>query len=139
MNTFLLGLTAILALACAACGNKNNLYPVSGSVTYNGSPATGAAVFFHRQGGDAMSEQLIMGLVQDDGSFDLVCGSLGQGAPPGEYDVTLEWKRFIGQNKGRPQHGPDKFKGRYADLKRPRFHASVKAERNHLAPFEITE
>jgi hypothetical protein len=132
-------LTGALALACASCGNKDTIYPVSGKVTYKGSPASGATVFFYRQGGDSMNEHMIMGIVQEDGSFELVCGSLGQGAPPGEYDVLIEWKQVSGQSKGRPQHGPDKLKGRYADPKRPRLHATIKAERNDLALFELTE
>ncbi len=132
-------LTAVLGLTCASCGNKNDIYPVSGKVTYKGSPASGATAFFYRQGGDSMNEHLIMGIVQEDGSFELVCGSLGKGAPPGEYDVLIEWKPVSGQRQGRPQHSPDKLKGRYADPKRPRFHATVKAERNDLAPFDVTE
>jgi hypothetical protein len=28
-----------------------------------------------------MNEHVIMGIVQDDGSFELVCGPLGKGAP----------------------------------------------------------
>jgi hypothetical protein len=132
-------LTAALVPACASCGNRNNIYPVSGKVTYKGAPAAGAAVFFHRQGGDPMNEHLIMGIVREDGSFELVCGSLGKGAPPGEYDVLIEWKRVTGQSKGRPQHGPDQLKGRYADPKNPRLHATIKAERNHLASFDLTD
>jgi hypothetical protein len=108
-------------------------------VTYKGSPASGATVFFYRQGGDSMNEHMIMGIVQEDGSFELVCGSLGKGAPCGEYDVVIEWKPVSGQSKGRPQHGPDKLKGRYADPKRPYFHVTIKAERNDLAPFNLTE
>jgi hypothetical protein len=132
-------LTAVLALTCASCGNKGNIYPVSGKVTYKGSPASGATVFFYRRGGDSLNEHLIMGMVQEDGTFQLVCGSLGKGAPPGEYDVVVQWKRVSGQRKGRPQHGPDKLGGRYADPKRPRFHASIKAERNDLAPFDVSK
>ena len=139
MRKVVLCLTAVLALACGSCASKNNIYPVSGKVTYNGSPASGATVFFHRQGGDAMNDHMIMGIVQEDGSFELVCGSLGKGAPPGEYDVLMEWKQVSGQSKGRPQHGPDKLKGRYADPKRPRFHATINAERNDLAPFDLTK
>jgi hypothetical protein len=132
-------LMAALSLACASCSNKNKIYPVSGKVTYNGSPASGATVFFRRQGGDPMNEHTIMGIVQEDGSFELVCGSLGKGAPPGEYDVLIEWKRVAGQASGRPQRGPDKLKGRYADLSRPCFHATIKAERNALAAFDLIE
>ncbi len=139
MRKLLFCLPAMLALACASCGNKNNIYPVSGKVSYKGAPATGATVFFRRPGGDAMNEHLIMGIVQEDGCFELVCGSLGKGAYPGEYDVLIVWKRVIGQSKGGPQHGPDKLKGRYADPKHPRLHAVVKTEANELPPFELAD
>jgi len=137
-NVFLC-LSAALALACASCGNTERIYPVAGKVTYKGSPASGATVFLRRQGGDPLSEHMIMGIVQEDGSFELVCGSLGKGAPPGDYDVLIEWKRVSGQSKGRPQRGADKLTGRYADPKHPRFHAVVNAERNDLGSFELTE
>jgi hypothetical protein len=131
--------TAALVLACAACGNKNNIYPVSGKVTYKGSPAVGAAVFFHRQGGDSTNQPPIVGIVQEDGSFELVCGSLGKGAPPGDYAVLVEWKRVTGQGKRRPQAGPDQLNGRYADPKHPLLHATVEAKATHLPPFELTD
>jgi hypothetical protein len=127
------------ALACASCAGKNNLYPVSGKVTYKRAPASGAAVFFRRQGGDSMNEHMIMGIVQEDGTFELVCGSLGKGAPPGEYDVLIEWKRVSAQGKGRPVRAPDKLNGRYADPNHPPFHASIKPQRNDLPPFDLTD
>jgi hypothetical protein len=139
VRTCVFCLTAALTLACAACGNKDNLYPVSGKVTYKGAPASGAAVFFYRRGGDSMNEHMIMSLVQEDGTFELVCGSLGKGAPPGEYDVVVEWKQVSGQIKGRPERGPDKLEGRYADPKHPRLQATIKAERNELPPFNLMD
>jgi hypothetical protein len=132
-------LIVMLALSCGSCSSNNGIYPVSGKVTYQGSPASGATVFFLRQGGDAINEHMIMGIVQDDGSFELVCGPLGKGAPPGEYDVVIEWKEVAGQCKGRPQRGPDKLKGRYADPKRPRLHATVDAKTTKLPPFDFTD
>ena len=86
-----------------------------------------------------MNEHMIMGIVQEDGSFELVCGSLGKGVPPGDYDVLIEWKPVSGQSNGRPQHGPDKLKGRYADPKHPVLHATVEAKATSLAAFELTE
>jgi hypothetical protein len=130
---------AALALICASCSSKNNLCPVSGKVMYKDAPAAGAVVFFHRQRGDLMNEHLIMGLVQDDGSFELVCGPLGKGAPPGEYDVVIEWNVVAGQGRGRTERGPDKLGGRYADPKHPRLQATIKNERNQLAPFVLIE
>jgi hypothetical protein len=132
-------LVAPLVLVCASCGNSTNIYPVSGEVTYKGSPAAGATVFFCRKGGDTMNDHMIMGIVQGDGSFELVCGSLGKGAPPGEYDVLIEWKQVSGQSEGRPQRGPDKFDGRYADRSRPLLHGTVEAGATNLPPIELTD
>ncbi len=137
MRKVVLCLTATWAIAGASCGDQHNLYPVSGKVTYKGCPATGAAVFFRRQGSDPASEHLIMGIVQEDGSFELVCGSLGKGAPPGEYDVMIEWKPATGRKKGGPLRAPDRLKGRYADPKQPRLHATVEACATNLPPFEL--
>ncbi len=124
--------TAGLLLACVAC-NKNNSYPVSGKVTYRGYPASGAAVFFIRQGDDSIDEPPIMGVVREDGSF-----SLGKGAPPGEYAVVIEWKQGSGPGAGR-RRGPDLLGRRYADPKNPRLHAEIKAGTNDLPPFELKD
>jgi hypothetical protein len=135
---------AALALACASCRN-NNCYPVSGKVTYHGSPASGATVYFHRQGGDGMNDHTIMGIVQEDGSFELVSGLPGKGAPPGAYDVLIEWRRghhvpmVGGPSRGRPHQVPDVLKGRYADAKRPLLHATVEAKATNLSPFELSD
>jgi len=130
----------LVTLACGSCGQENNgLYPVWGEVTFRGSPAPGATVFFNRKDADPLKEQMIMGIVQEDGTFELVCGALGEGAPPGEYDVLIEWKEILGQSRGRAQRGPDKLNGRFADPKHPRLHATIKAEPNELAPFDLTD
>jgi hypothetical protein len=129
-------MTATLALVCASC-HKNRIYPVSGTVTYKGVPASGATIFFVRQGGDSSNEPAIISVVREDGSFELVCGSRGKGAPAGDYDVLIEWKRISSQ--GRPQLGPDKLNGLYADRNRPLLHATVAAKATKLPPFELTD
>jgi hypothetical protein len=129
-------LAAVPLLACVSCANQG-LYPVSGSVTYEGAPAVGAAVFFYRHGGDPMNDHMLMGIVQDDGSFEIVCGSLGKGAPVGDYDVVIEWKQPSNQGKGVANHATDKLRGRYADPKRPLLHAKVEAKTNLLPRFEL--
>ena len=85
-----------------------------------------------------MNDHTIMGIVQGDGSFELVCGSQGKGHPPGTYDVLIEWKP-ADQSKGRRQPGSDKLKGRYADPRRPLLHATVEAKATSLPPFDLTD
>jgi hypothetical protein len=137
----LLVFTAIaLASSTTGCSkNEHNLYPVSGKVLYNGLPAAGAAVFFYRQGANPLEEQMVMGVGRDDGRFELVCGPWGKGAPPGEYDVAVEWKPIIGQRGGNPLRAPDRLNGRYSELNHLRLRATLEAKPNELPAFELTE
>jgi hypothetical protein len=89
----ILFLITTAALACAACGEVNGLYPVQGKVLCEGKPATGATVYFHRKGdADSLKHSAPQGVVGDDGTFTL-SGPQGQGALPGEYVVLVEWKQ----------------------------------------------
>jgi hypothetical protein len=132
-------LSTPLVLTCASCGRSNTIYPVSGRVLCDGVPAKGAVVFFHRRGVNPMDEHVVMGIVQDNGCFELVCGPLGKGAPPGEYDVLVEWKQTSKyKGKGLVRRMPDNLSGRYADRQRPLLRATVEAKRNELPPFQLT-
>lgn len=138
MNMARFCLLAIVSLASTSCSNSNRIYPVSGKVMYAGHPASDATVFFYRRGGDAMNDPLIMGIVQPDGSFELACGSIGKGAPAGDYDVVIEWKARSRHN-GDQSNGRDKLNGRFSDTKHPLLHAKVEAEANNLPPFDLRE
>jgi hypothetical protein len=139
MNRAVLLLLAVVAFVCTSCGNSIKLYPVSGRVLYKGAPAAGATVFLQRRGTDPLMEQTIMGIVQEDGSFTLVCGPHGSGAPAGEYDVLIEWKPRSNQGRGLAQPATDRLKGRYADPKHPLWHTVIQAGANDLPPFELTD
>ena len=130
-------MAATLALACSSCGHSTKLYPVTGKVTVNGTPAAGAAVFLQRQGVDPMNEQTIMGVVREDGSFSLVSGPYDEGAAPGEYDVFIEWRHRAERAKG--HMGTDRLKGHYADRNHPRLHAVVNSGPTDLPPFDLTD
>jgi hypothetical protein len=128
---------ATLALACGSCGHSTKLYPVTGKVTVNGTPAAGATVIFQRQSVDLMNEQTVMGSVRENGSFSLVCGPYGEGAPPGDYDVFIEWRHRAERAKG--PMVTDRLKGHYADRNHPRLHARINPEPTDLPPFDLTE
>lgn len=142
MNKYLVATVAALSLVGASCRkNEHGLYPVAGKVLYKGTPAAGAAVFFYRKDKDAhpLREQMVMGVVRDDGAFELVCGPWGKGAPPGCYDVIVEWRPVVGQRNGNPLRASDKLNGRYGDLHHPALQAVVESRPNLLPPFELTD
>ncbi len=147
-------LACALASPCAGCGESNGLYPVYGKVNFQGEPASGATVYFHRTG-PGPSAAVARGEVQNDGSFWLETGDLGSGALPGQYAVLIEWRQgplrthrvetenSLGKaaaREGKPLLiADDRLKGRYFDVAHPRVTAEVKAEKNNLPPIDLND
>src|SRR5262249_39969827 len=139
MRSAFAGFALACALACAACGNPNGLYPVSGKVLHEGKPAVGATVTFVRQGNTIpYNETSPQGTVGEDGTFTLN-GPTRPGAVPGEYAVLVEWKEGAGKTRGRAPglSAPDRLKKRYLDPAKPLLTATVEAKSNALPPFEL--
>ncbi len=117
------GVLLVGLLVLAGCGGgRPKLYPVSGSVTVKGKPADGAVVrLFPAAGGEHMPA----GVVQPDGSFKLTTFEPGDGAPAGEYKLTVTWRPA--KKTTMDPDGPDKLAGRYADAGSSRLTAKVDA------------
>jgi hypothetical protein len=156
--------TMALAIASAGCGNSDGLYEVYGKVLYKGEPAKGATVYFHRSGRPEPGREVIpMGIVQEDGTFRLVSDD-AYGAPPGQYNVLIEWRdqptsskagakvrpAILEKGRGKTARAslkytpsrvgpPDRLKGRYFDIEHPLVKAEVKPETQDLSPFELTD
>jgi hypothetical protein len=90
----------LLALACLALvgcePGKPAAVPAGGKVTFKKStPAAGALVVFHPT--DPATEKRIggkpFGKVGEDGTFKLTSYEDGDGAPEGEYGVTVQWEK----------------------------------------------
>jgi hypothetical protein len=145
-------LACALAGPCGGCGESNGLYPVYGQVNFNGEPASGATVYFHRTGPG--SGEVARGEVQSDGSFRLQTGDLGNGALPGQYAVLIEWRqgplrthrtdteKSLGKDRAREGKplliADDRLQGRYFDVTHPRITAEVKPEKNTIPPIDLT-
>lgn len=129
--------SSILATIClfiAGCGGdgRPSTVPASVVVTYKGQPAEGALVVFHPT--DAAYENRIggkpFGKVKDDGRVALTTYAVGDGAPEGEYAVTIQWNQAVASGKfslgeeGSPTR--DKLAGRYGDPRTPKFKFTVK-------------
>lgn len=84
-------LVAVLVLstfALTGCGggaDRPAMVPVSGTVNYNGSPVEGATVTF-AAGTSARSST---GVTDSSGKFRLTTFDTNDGAPAGEYTVTI--------------------------------------------------
>jgi len=129
-------LLAVLALTgCSKASNRLPVFPVRGKVLVGGEPATEAFVAFH-PAPDNPAPAWIVGQVDAEGNFALSTYVSGDGAPEGDYTVTITWMK-----RGGPLNefiGPDRLKGAYADPKtsKLRFHVEKKPV-NEVQPYEL--
>ncbi len=132
-------LAALLApcafLALAACSAKRPdhppVHPVRGQVFFNGQPAAGAVVTFHPVGNPSPEAVKPQAIVEADGTFRPNSFELRDGAPAGEYTLTLYWP------SGRGPIGPDRLMGQYNNPAQSVFKITVKDGDNVLDPIRI--
>jgi hypothetical protein len=141
-RTARLGGVVLVALLCCSCGGQQvKLYPVRGSVLFNGKPAAGATVVFHRVGAsDAKSAEqapLPTGTVQADGSFTLTTPPLGEGAPAGEYQVAVVW--LDRDRVSAEGAAPNKLPIRYSTPQGSGLKVQVNEGPTELPPFQLTK
>ena len=82
-------LVLVLTLLCSACSSgRKPVQQVRGQILVDGKPAAQAQVLFHpaERGNDAPSPT---GQTDDEGYFHLTSYVNGDGAPPGDYLVTV--------------------------------------------------
>lgn len=123
------------------CGNSTltppKTVPVSGSVTQNGKPVPGIRVKFHPQFKMGKREFIPYGETGADGKYVLNTGSPGNGAPKGEYLVTLEMPYTGVDPKDGLETELDRLKGAYSDPKKTEWAVTVKDGANVIDPFQI--
>jgi len=125
-----------LALFFSACssGRKSSevrkpVHPVHGQLFVGGKPAAGAFVFFVPVNEPANpTDPRPRAEVGPDGSFGVSMYGDKDGAPVGEYLVTVMWEG---------EGGYDKLKGQYSDATRSKLRAVVKQGANELPPFKL--
>ncbi len=126
-------LAAAVCVPLTGCGNDRTVtVPVAVRVLYKGQPAAGALVVFHPI--DPGAEKRIggkpFGKVKDDGTVAVTTHQEADGAPEGEYNVTVQWSEAAPAGKlsltGEGGGAKDKLGGRYGDPRNPKFKLTVK-------------
>jgi hypothetical protein len=124
----------LLCLLLAGCGSgRAPVFPVHGRVLdARGKPAVGAMVVFQPADDRSTAFPKPVARVEEDGTFSLTTYSADDGAPAGEYAVTIIWP---GPRKSPfAPEGPDQLKGAYADPKRSRTRFTVADKSDNEVP-----
>ena len=86
MVLVLCGLSAFTVVGCGGgASGRPDLYPVSGTVMYNGEPVEGATVSFMAEG----APRAATGVTNAEGKFQLTTFDVNDGAVPGTHTVTV--------------------------------------------------
>ena len=121
---------AVLALIVCSCGGgRTPVYPVRG----RDKPATGAlVVVFHPADGDDPAAPRPVAQVDDQGAFRLTTYAEGDGAPAGDYAVTILWP--APRKTPLDPEGPDQLKGRYGNPKTAKIRFKVERQPHNEVP-----
>jgi hypothetical protein len=116
----LVGLVVIAAAGCGATQDPNLLpvFPAQGKLSFHGKVPEGAYVALYPKANVAKAPNgqpvVPRGQVQGDGSFNLTSYAAGDGAPVGDYAVTVEWHKTITLPSGVPNLGPNLLPAKYS-------------------------
>jgi hypothetical protein len=134
---FLAALSA--ALLCAACNKsaRPRPFPVHGQVLFQGKPTPNAVVVFHPLDNAAAKQERPVGRVNEDGSFRLTTYGENDGAPEGDYAVTVEWRRAARAPNGEFEPGPNVLPVRYSKPATSTLRVRVTPAENELTPFQL--
>lgn len=136
-KTLLTPVFLLAALLGTSCGTKRAhkpLYPVRGQVLYEGRPANRALVVLHPLSDPSPETGRPRGQVGEDGSFTLSTYGTKDGAPAGDYRVTVE----LWLSSGKGDEGPtSRLPAKYAKPEKSGLTATVDAGPTELKPFQL--
>ncbi|MGO9462995.1 MAG: carboxypeptidase-like regulatory domain-containing protein [Isosphaeraceae bacterium] len=132
------GLFVAGSLGLTGCGGSDSLpslpvYEVKGKVVLaDGKPLTGGFISFVPRGDLPVTPG---GAIGPDGTFSLVTGGSGEGAPPGDYKVRVEAPQF--QQAGPKSRKRPLYPFKYTDEDSSGLVVTVRAETNRLEPIVL--
>jgi len=134
----LLVLVLMGQVACRAKRERPPVVPVTGEVFSRGQPATGATVTLVRL--DDPWAASPHGVVDAAGAFRISTYQVNDGAPAGEYAVTIVWRGPNPRANGEGDEdvpGPDRLAGRYANPQTSPWRVTVAHDAVRLDRFEV--
>jgi hypothetical protein len=129
---------AVLVAVSAGCAKRGWLetYPVRGTVLVDGKPAKDAMITFHPKAMTGDRPYLPSAQTNENGEFSAGTFAAGDGAPTGEYEITIVWP--VRRNPVSTLWEGDKLNGRYANKAKTTLRVTVEKQPLQLPPFELT-
>jgi hypothetical protein len=131
-----------IAVACVIVGCSSPkkgpiCHPVHGKVTSKGKPLAEAMVLLHRKSGDVEGNQKPMAIARADGAFDLTTYRPGDGAPLGEYTITVELPALQKGGEEPVRNGPNTLPLKFSKPSTSPLKYTVVEGENEIPPINI--
>jgi hypothetical protein len=131
---------AVVGLALTGCGrapgNRTPLHKAAGKISFDGQAPAGALIVLHPAGGSPKESLKPTAQVQPDGTFRLSTYETGDGAPAGDYVVTVSWRRAVQTDEGYLP-GPNVLPPKYASPATSDVVVRVREGDNDLEPITL--
>jgi hypothetical protein len=131
---------AAVASGCSGASGpaKKVCFPAKGQLLVQGKPAEGALLIFQPKENANPAEWSAgypHATTLSDGKFEVGTYADNDGAPAGDYVVSVSWSTPNPQNE--EASGPDRLGGRYADPAKSNLTAKVEARPTELPPINL--
>jgi tetratricopeptide (TPR) repeat protein len=128
-------LILLVVLGPKLFGNgRVRVYRAGGKADFEGKPMAKATIILHPVEARSVPFPLPCATVQEDGTFILGTYRKGDGAPEGEYKVTVQWVVATPRNRFPTNVLPPK----YSDAQSSDLTVRIKSGSNALPPFQFT-
>lgn len=131
-------LCIVSAVGCQTKKPWETAVPTSGTVNFDGKPISGAEVTFVPVGTDVPNSVRPSATTKADGTFKLTTHAQDDGAPVGEYQVSVLWHPLVDTGSG-PSRGGNKLPARYSRPETSKITATVKPEGGAIPTFSLTK
>lgn len=134
----LLAAGVLAASGLTGCGHVEAtvpVYPVTGHVTVGGKPAEGATVTLNPVGVPVLKSVAPKVTSKPDGTFAFSLYTAADGAPKGDYVVTVQWFKMVSDG-GSSGAGPNVIPAKYTNPDTSPIKLTVKEGQNDL-PIDI--
>jgi hypothetical protein len=120
-----------------SCGKSDRVAvsPVRGQVfSSRQEPAAGALVVFHPVAPEDEATLRPLAYVDDQGNFELTTYDQGDGAPLGEYVITVEWREKPAHPFSPNKEGKDRLAGKLNDPSSSEYRFTVEEGAEQVVP-----
>jgi hypothetical protein len=133
-------LAVVLSFSCGQ-GGRRPVFPVRGQVLYEDKPTPGALVLFHPLNDSDPQAPRPVARVGADGNFAPTTYNGEDGAPAGEYSVTVAWVKEV-DNQSAPREEQREPRNllpeRYSRPETSGLRVHIQQGRNDLPTFRLT-